>query len=542
MTTSARTLSPCRAGANRNCRSACSSACSRPSSSRGTHSRSHPGPATPARRSMPSSAGSSGGGTGSASGSSGARHDERAAAPPRPGHPAENSTPRPGRPDPSRPPPGQLPVAAHRLGQGAQQVVDRAAPAGVLGEVGEQLVRGAADRVHRGAGPPGRPARERSGARRGDDDRDRRGPDDPALGTGREPAEQEQQRDQPEQHRRADRRHRRGGDQHPDARPRACALAPAASPASTARPASAATTPGASAAPRNSTAAPSTPTVTATSSPATNSARRARRPGRSFTTLMARTRHSAVRHRGRHPRRRSGGAAGGRRPVSASTHTGPDGATQAGRPAPPRRRSPRRPRRLPRCRPRSRLGRIRTRRRARCHLRVWVTSRIVWPPACSRRNSSSTSRPPSVSSAPVGSSASSSVARWPAPGRSPGAGAARRRAPPGSRRPGRSRPSRSSRSRARASAARRAAARRQRGQHHVLQGRHPVEQVEELEHDPDVAPAQPGEPVLVESVDALPATSMVPSSGGSSPAIMFSSVDFPQPDGPMTATNSPART
>ena len=149
-----------------------------------------------------------------------ARHDERGVQPRR-GPAAQKRIRRRGRVVQTRPDlhPGQLPVAAHRLGQGAQQVVDRAAPSGVLGEVAEQLVRGAADRVHRGAGAPGRPARERSGARRGDDDRDRRGPHDPALGTGREPAEQEQQRDQPEQHRRADRRHRRGGDQHPDARP-----------------------------------------------------------------------------------------------------------------------------------------------------------------------------------------------------------------------------------------------------------------------------------------------------------------------------------
>ena len=73
--------------------------------------------------------------------------------------------------------------------------------------------------MHRGAGPAGGAARERAGARRRDHDRDRGGPDDPALGTRGQPAEQEQQRDQPEQDRRADRRHRRGGDQHPGARP-----------------------------------------------------------------------------------------------------------------------------------------------------------------------------------------------------------------------------------------------------------------------------------------------------------------------------------
>ncbi len=71
----------------------------------------------------------------------------------------------------------------------------------------------------------------------------------------------------------------------------------------------------------------------------------------------------------------------------------------------------------------------------------WVTSRMAWPPACRRRNSSRTSRPPSESSAPVGSSASSSVG---CVGQRPGDGQAlalpareHRRRAPGACRPAR---------------------------------------------------------------------------------------------------------
>ena len=40
------------------------------------------------------------------------------------------------------------------------------------------------------------------------------------------------------------------------------------------------------------------------------------------------------------------------------------------------------------------------------------------------------------------------------------------------------------------------------------------------------------------SASDSPATMISPSVGVSSPATRFSNVDFPQPDGPMTATNS----
>ncbi len=42
------------------------------------------------------------------------------------------------------------------------------------------------------------------------------------------------------------------------------------------------------------------------------------------------------------------------------------------------------------------------------------------------------------------------------------------------------------------------------------------------------------------STTGLPATVIVPPEGSINPAISFSSVDLPQPDGPTTATNSPS--
>ena len=245
MTTSARTLPPCRAGANRSCRSASGPAFSWPSSRRGTHSRSQPGPATPTRRSMPSSAGLERGRHGVGVGVQRAGHDERAVqarvGPAFPGGVLRRRGVVEAGPHLD---PRELPVAAHRLCEGAQQIVDGAAAAGVLGEVGEQLVGRAAHRVHRGAGPAGGPASERTGAGRRGHDRGHGGPDDPALGARRQPAEQEQQRDQPEEDRRADRRDRSGGDEHAGARPSGLRLHPAAIPATTARPANTATAPG----------------------------------------------------------------------------------------------------------------------------------------------------------------------------------------------------------------------------------------------------------------------------------------------------------
>src|ERR1035438_10381463 len=55
----------------------------------------------------------------------------------------------------------------------------------------------------------------------------------------------------------------------------------------------------------------------------------------------------------------------------------------------------------------------------------WVTRTMVWPPPCSRLSSSMTSWPPSESSAPVGSSASSRVGSF-ASARAPAEQEARR--------------------------------------------------------------------------------------------------------------------
>ena len=74
--------------------------------------------------------------------------------------------------------------------------------------------------------------------------------------------------------------------------------------------------------------------------------------------------------------------------------------------------------------------------------------------------------------------------------------------------------------------------------------RHALEQVEELEDDADVAAphAGPARPRCLPD-DLLARRRVIsPSSAMSSPATRFSSVDLPQPDGPMTATNSPALT
>ena len=103
-------------------------------------------------------------------------------------------------------------------------------------------------------------------------------------------------------------------------------------------------------------------------------------------------------------------------------------------------------------------------------------------------------------------------------------------------------PSRSSRSIARVSACLRLRPATTMGSDDVLQHAHALEQVEELEDEPDVAPAHHGELVVGRPVDRTRRRwRSVRRSGVSRPAIRFSNVDFPQPDGPITATNSPRR-
>jgi len=164
--------------------------------------------------------------------------------------------------------------------------------------------------------------------------------------------------------------------------------------------------------------------------------------------------------------------------------------------------------------------------------------RIVCPPACSRRNSSRTSWPPSESNAPVGSSASTSVGslrsaraiasrcRWP-PDSTPGTAFALspRRAGRAGRAPASPLPCACDRRRSPAGPRSRAA--------------HALEQVEELEDDADVPPAHAGQLVSDRPVTSSPSSVIVPSSAVSRPATRLRSVDLPQPDGPITATNSP---
>ena len=215
------------------------------------------------------------------------------------------------------------------------------------------------------------------------------------------------------------------------------------------------------------------------------------------------------------------------------------GAVAAGTLSPVRSATPRRPppgRRARRPRPvRRACARCERRDAATCS--SWVTSRMAWPPACSRRNSSSTSRPPSESSAPVGSSAKAAWAGWRAPARWRGVGAGHptarrgrrspcRRAPacragrvPGSRPgavPSRRSPRAASRSRARSC---------------------PRRRLKNWNTIPMWAWRMRARAFSSLSASDSPATMISPSVGVSSPATRLSSVDFPHPDGPMMATN-----
>ena len=133
----------------------------------------------------------------------------------------------------------------------------------------------------------------------------------------------------------------------------------------------------------------------------------------------------------------------------------------------------------------------------------WVTRRIDWPPACSRRNSSRTSNPPSESSAPVGSSASSRVGAF----ASARAMARRWRSPPesspGAARALSARPRRSRRSTRPALRLPTAQAGDDGGERRVLEDGHPFQEVEELKDDADVATAHQREIVLVHAGQRL---------------------------------------
>ena len=226
-----------------------------------------------------------------------------------------------------------------------------------------------------------------------------------------------------------------------------------------------------------------------------------------------------------------------RRPVSASTQTGPDGATTGSARSAPESSAPPAPSSI------TQPSRIRTIRCAPAATsRLWVTMRIVWPVACSRWNRSSTSAAPAESSAPVGSSASSSVGRL----ASARAIATRWRCPPESA-PGRSaarssRPSVSSRSRARAVASAGRAPAISAASATFSSADRCSMRWKNWNTSPTWRRRSRASRVLLSSSVRTPASATVPSSARSSPATRCSSVDLPLPDGPISATNSPART
>ena len=76
----------------------------------------------------------------------------------------------------------------------------------------------------------------------------------------------------------------------------------------------------------------------------------------------------------------------------------------------------------------------------------------------------------------------------------------------------------------------------------VLEHRHALQQVEELEHDADVPPAHVCQLGPRPAGERLAGDHDLAFVGVSRPATRLSSVDLPQPDGPMTATNSPPPT
>ena len=80
------------------------------------------------------------------------------------------------------------------------------------------------------------------------------------------------------------------------------------------------------------------------------------------------------------------------------------------------------------------------------------------------------------------------------------------------------------------------------GQRHVLQGRHGRDEVEGLEHDADPPAAKARERILVEAArDRCRRRRSGPNPGRSSPAMVMSRVDLPEPEGPTRPTASPRR-
>ena len=88
-------------------------------------------------------------------------------------------------------------------------------------------------------------------------------------------------------------------------------------------------------------------------------------------------------------------------------------------------------------------------------------------------------------------------------------------------------------------APRRRAARPVRAGSRHLARRHRRQQMEALEHDPDMIPPQPRQAALVEHGEILPGDHVRPALGRSMPATTIIRLDLPDPDGPTSATVSP---
>ena len=243
--------------------------------------------------------------------------------------------------------------------------------------------------------------------------------------------------------------------------------------------------------------------------------------GRRRTPTARRRHRSPAARRGRARRATVAGRRGRPTPTTPSCWCTPSGATSSSTIRP------------------SRIATVRW--AAAAMARSWVTMTIVWPASLSRRKSCSTSAPPSVSRAPVGSSASSTagelaIAR---------AIANRCRWPP-ERRGGRAStlsasPSRSSSSRARRPAARRVAPPSIAATATFSAAVIDSSRLKNWNTTPTAWRRTIARSSGPSALTTWPATSTTPSSGTSRPAMIDSSVDFPHPDGPVMATNSPAR-
>jgi hypothetical protein len=70
----------------------------------------------------------------------------------------------------------------------------------------------------------------------------------------------------------------------------------------------------------------------------------------------------------------------------------------------------------------------------------------------------------------------------------------------------------------------------------VLEARQRREKIEELKDEADLVATDPREPIVGEAASASPSTRTRPAVGRSRPPTRFSSVDLPEPDGPMMDT------